>query len=647
MRALLLAALLAAALLAPAAHADPAPSLGLLKPAALAKALDYLEGLALAGPGDAYLVEAVQGAGLDPGLWPTPAHNVLDTLDIPSVGPASTAPPHPDPTRALHAYLQSGYNPHDVGGRDLVADLKAQWPQSLQTVGFATFTILGLHAAGLPDSDPVIQDAVLSLQGGQTSAGAWICGLGPSVDCTGFALTALDAVHALLPSTAALSGSWLDQVRHADGGYQENPDPLHPARSNTQSTIWAINGYRAIGAPEPEACWRFLLSMQRPDGSFLLSANQTDATGWPTKEVVASFTRPFNVWPVYHAATALVPALHADVPARLSIAEPAFTAAAWRALGPGEATGQGTTTSLTLGQPGAWTVAVEAQGAGTHHRERIPATVLNDPPAFSALPAFLPADRVAQLTFTPQATDPEGQPVAVAWSLDGVPGQGAVAATFTALGSHTLHLTATDPHGATAEADVPVVVGNLPPRLVGLDLPASVTAGATFTFAATAADPDGPAPTLHWRVGDLEADGVAGQASLPAGLHTVELVLTDSEGAVTTVVRTLEAQAQPVAASTAAAPTEASAAASAPVSPVASQGGAKPVSIVETHAASAPAAPASQGSSLAIQVPEPAHAAPAAKPVKAVLATPAPSIMAQLGLALGLVAALRARRTTL
>ncbi|HEX2066963.1 MAG TPA: hypothetical protein VHI93_09145, partial [Candidatus Thermoplasmatota archaeon] len=516
----LAAALLALAFLAtlsPAAHADGLPSVAALKEAALPKALAYLEAFAeRQGRGDEYLVEAIEGAGLNPGLWPTRAANILDSTRIPAVvRPANDTN---DPIREIAAYAQTGYPLH-VGGRDLVADLKAEWAGSPQGVGQAAFTILGLHAAGLPDSDPVIQERVRNLQAGQAAGGAWLCpvsnvGLVQSVDCTGMALTALAAVHALLPSTASLAKAWLDQVRNPDGGYQYNPNMAVP-ESNTQSTIWAINGYRAVGASEPEASWRYILGLQQADGSFAHSAGRpTDKHAWPTKEIVASFWRSFATWPVHSPAGVLLPPLHAGVPAILSLSDPRLTQVTWVATGPAGTAASGHTATLALDAPGPWDLAIDARGDGVHHRERLGATVHNDPPAFMGLPAKLVADRVAPLAFTALSADPEGQAVTLAWSLDGTPGEGPIVARFDALGSHTLRLVATDPHGAEAVAEVAIEVANLPPRIEELQLPALVPPGAPFAYGATASDPDGPPPTLRWAFDGAEAPGPGGRMTL-------------------------------------------------------------------------------------------------------------------------------------
>lgn len=456
---LLLASVLVASL-APA-HAETAsapaaqPSLAAAKQAAAAGGLAYLATVAAgnAAVSDG-LVEAIEGVGFDPGLWPTPENNVLDRLYVPALGTTGN-----DPIREIHAYAQTGY-PTTVGGRDLVADLRDAWGASAQTVGQASFTILGLHAAGLPDADPTIQDAVATLRGGQATGGFWVCDAAippQDVDCTGFALTALAAVHALTPAVGTLSKAFLDHARNADGGYEEHPDPARPGRSNTDSTVWAINGYRALGQPEPEECWRFILGKQNADGSFAWQApgEQAITRTFATKEILASLWSSFAAWPTRASAPVGHGPVHADVASAFALPE-AFTSATWAATGPDGAafTATGTATTLAFPRPGDWTVHVDAQGAGLHARDRLDVRALNDPPAFAGTG---PLEAVAgdAWEWSPPVADPEGQSLSLAWSVAGQQGTGPVRAVLPS-GLWQATVTATDPHGASATLKVPV-----------------------------------------------------------------------------------------------------------------------------------------------------------------------------------------------
>jgi len=106
--------------------------------------------------------------------------------------------------------------------------------------------------------------------------------------------------------------------------------------------------------------------------------------------------------------------------------------------------------------------------------------------------------------------DPEGDPVTLAWDLDG-DGEyddstaAAPSFTYTAAGPHVASLQVTDSHGAASRASVTIIAGDTPPRPV-ITSPTSATrwkVGDTIGFAGSAGDTeDGtlPASALTWSV---------------------------------------------------------------------------------------------------------------------------------------------------
>lgn len=276
------------------------------------------------------------GAGLDPGLWPTPGDNLLGALVVPSVGAFN------DPIREIHAVSQCGYDPYHFQGRDLVADLKAAWAQSNQGVGQAAFTLLGLHAAGAERGDATLEEVISQLQTSQFASGGWSCWGLPSPDGTGFALVALAAEDAFLQGTAERMRVWLDANRLANGGYYASGGhigsltvagvPVLDAEgANTQSTIWAIHGYRALGDVAPAASMAYLLSRQMPDGGFAWRDADTRSDAWATMEVVAGWRQSFQELPEYAEAPVVAPGtVSVGIPAAFELA--GFTEVAWRRL---------------------------------------------------------------------------------------------------------------------------------------------------------------------------------------------------------------------------------------------------------------------------------------------------------------------------
>ena len=537
---------LAFALLAPACTAADAPDL------ALTRGLAYLAVQSANGASE-YMAEAVIGAGEDPGLWPTPQVNLLDRLAIPAVGT-----PGNDPIREIHAVAQSGYNPRHFQGRDLVSDLKAAWERSNQGVGQATFTLLALHAAGVPATDATYQDTLSLLQTGQSADGGWACIGLSSPDCTGFALTALRAANGFQPHMQERAKLWLDGARQPNGGYGNGGlvggDPFNIlgiasptpdlAKSNPQSTIWAVHGYRALNQPVPAEIWTYLRSRQMPDGGFAKADGESVSNQWATTEVIAGWTRSFHDLPTYADTHIVAPAsIEAGVPAAFALAD-ADLSATWSILPAAGVTGN--PAQLTFPVPGAALLHAEGRGAGTHHREKLTVQVDNGGPLFLNVPDRLVVDRITPLRLDVKASDAVDGPVEVEWRFLNVTGRDAVDVQATQLGTFPLELRSQDSDGVATTASVQVEVRNLAPSLDAVDLPTQATADVPFQFAAIAHDPDGSTPNVRWQIGAIFVDAANGTMALPAGMHLARIVATDSDGANTTLQRTLRVQVPPL-----------------------------------------------------------------------------------------------------
>ena len=122
---------------------------------------------------------------------------------------------------------------------------------------------------------------------------------------------------------------------------------------------------------------------------------------------------------------------------------------------------------------------------------------------------------------------------------------------FNESGSFTVRLRVTDNQGATAIAAQTVFVGNRAPTASFGFSPAQPYAGQAVTFFSTAADPDSPITSYAW---DLDGNGIYSDASgtsvtraFPAGSHTVGLLVTDSEGARSFAVQTVNVSLTPAA----------------------------------------------------------------------------------------------------
>jgi hypothetical protein len=150
------------------------------------------------------------------------------------------------------------------------------------------------------------------------------------------------------------------------------------------------------------------------------------------------------------------------------------------------------------------------------------------------------------ISFTGSAIDPEygaltGASLVWTSSLDGQIGiGGSFSRDDLSIGTHTILLTATDPHGIAGSASVTITITSNQAPVVTITSPtngASFPVGETITFAGSATDPEDGALTgmvLVWASnidGQLGTGGSFTRDDLSAGTHTITLTATDSQGA--------------------------------------------------------------------------------------------------------------------
>ncbi|MFC8193301.1 PKD domain-containing protein [Cellulomonas sp. NPDC057328] len=140
-----------------------------------------------------------------------------------------------------------------------------------------------------------------------------------------------------------------------------------------------------------------------------------------------------------------------------------------------------------------------------------------------------------------RSTDADGAVTAWAWSFgDGTKATGRTAEhTYAAAGTYTVSLTVTDDEGATATTTRPVTVTapNVAPTAA---FPAPAVDGLTASVdAGTSADADGQVASYAWSFGDgTTATGrTARHTFTAAGTYTVQLTVTDDDGATATTTR--------------------------------------------------------------------------------------------------------------
>lgn len=130
-------------------------------------------------------------------------------------------------------------------------------------------------------------------------------------------------------------------------------------------------------------------------------------------------------------------------------------------------------------------------------------------------------------------------------------GEGAELATELPFGIHQIQLAVSDPHGATDTDDVQVIVNAIPVADAGEDIVVStvyVEDGRMNVVldGTKSKDHEGGSLTYSW-TGIVSATGVTPVVSLPFGVHTLTLTVTDEHGASSTDTVTVRVNAKPVA----------------------------------------------------------------------------------------------------
>ncbi len=149
--------------------------------------------------------------------------------------------------------------------------------------------VIALKAAG---RNPVKATARYILRAQRENGGwSWSSRAGPDVSDTAAAIEALRA-----SGTGARSASikravrYIRRCQNKDGGFSVSPT----ADSDAQSTAWAIQALLAARSDPGKAPFRYLLKLQRSDGSFRYNARYVTTPTWVTAQVLCALARkPF------------------------------------------------------------------------------------------------------------------------------------------------------------------------------------------------------------------------------------------------------------------------------------------------------------------------------------------------------------------
>jgi PKD repeat protein len=207
------------------------------------------------------------------------------------------------------------------------------------------------------------------------------------------------------------------------------------------------------------------------------------------------------------------------------------------------------TRTFTYQEVGTYEPQVRAVNATTDATDQVACGTLtvaeNQPPTVDF--AYSPTEPAPEeaVSFSADAADPDGEVVEYIWRVDGEPvAEGpSFEYAFPGPGEYTVGLTVTDDDGAqtTAEQVVSVSESNQAPTVDFAYSPTEPAPEEGVSFSADAADPDGEVVEYIWRVdGEPVADQPSFEYAFPGpGEYTVELAVTDDDGATDTATRTV------------------------------------------------------------------------------------------------------------
>lgn len=229
-------------------------------------ALLYLDGKARqgAGPLAANVAEAVAANGLDANSWPAQATPIADQVVVPPEGASFISL-----LRPLRALALAG----DPRAQDLAVRVRAGFdgtqfgsPGALNDDAYA---ILALRAFGAAADDAQLVASAAFLRSHADPDGGWGWSVegSPGTDMTGVVFAALRAAGTVTYDEMEAAAGFV--LAHRDGdGFAESAD----GKATCESTVWGLRTLgHAVEGTDAKA-WRYLLSLQQPDGGFAHTA---------------------------------------------------------------------------------------------------------------------------------------------------------------------------------------------------------------------------------------------------------------------------------------------------------------------------------------------------------------------------------------
>ncbi len=209
----------------------------------------------------------------------------------------------------------------------------------------------------------------------------------------------------------------------------------------------------------------------------------------------------------------------------------------------GDGTGSSASSlTKTWGDDGVYTVSVGVSDDDTTTTQTGTITVTNVAPTLTSITAP-DGDEGEALSFAASATDPGADTITWHWNF----GDGQTSTsqdpthTYADDGTYTVTVTANDGDGGVTQDTRTVTVANLAPTLSGVSIPSTVYEGASTAMSVVASDAGSDTLTTTWDFGDGgSATGTSvSHAWGGQGTYTVDVTVTDDEGATGTASRTV------------------------------------------------------------------------------------------------------------
>jgi len=242
--------------------------------------------------------------------WTKNGISALDALEAQTQDYIDAAPaggPAGELGKVIRAVSQTGADPHDFAGLDLVAQLQELYgvPSPGLYHPFKTYShdlaLIALQAVG----ETIPGMALTKLEDAQLASGGWPWSwTAPTadIDSTGLSMQAIVAAGGpSSPSITANAAALLESLRFSGGGY---PDLATKSEPNCDSTSLAIQGLLASGSYRQEpllfvlgtgavsSSWDALLAFQEPAGSFIASISVPESRVLATVEAIHALASP-------------------------------------------------------------------------------------------------------------------------------------------------------------------------------------------------------------------------------------------------------------------------------------------------------------------------------------------------------------------